>query len=318
MNERDSRRPIHELLSHRQQLVLATALFALTCLSTTWVGGLAQGNLRDGLAFSVPLMAILLAHELGHYIAARIHGVPASLPLFIPMPISQLGTMGALILMGERIASRNALLDIGAAGPLAGMAVALPVLVYGLIQSPIADAHVENAFVTKEGHSLLYEALLRLTKGPIGEHQDIWLSPTAMAGWVGLLVTMINLIPTLQLDGGHVAYALLGDRYDAFSRAARRALLPLSLLVAALYGVPAFAAGKRGEALWGELVPAIFWLEWWALLWFFGRRGGHEHPRTDPGPLSPGRRWVARFTLLLFVLLFMPAWMRFVPPGTPP
>jgi len=308
-----SRPPLGELLSGRNQVLFAGALFALTCVSTTWVGSWNDGSWLTGLAFSVPLMAILLAHELGHYVAARIHRVPASLPLFIPMPISQIGTMGALILMGERIASRNALLDIGAAGPLAGMAVALPVLIYGIADSPVADMPVGPYM--QEGHSLLYMALLRAIKGPFAEGQDILLTPTAFAGWVGLLVTMINLIPTLQLDGGHVAYALFGERYHRMSRLLRRAMLPLALLIAALYGLPALQSGKRGEAFFGELQPAIFWLEWWVLLSLFARGGGeHEHPRTDPGPLSPRRRWLARGTLLLFVLLFMPAWMRIVVP----
>jgi len=297
-----------------RQLVIALALFALTCWSTTWVATeTAHGSLHSGLAYSVPLMAILLAHEFGHYIAARIHRVPASLPYFIPMPLTFLGTMGAVILMRDRIANRNALLDIGAAGPLAGMVVALPVLAYGIAQSPVQALPPGEYWA--EGRSLLYLGLLHAIKGPIGEGQDIMLSPTALAGWVGLLVTMLNLIPTLQLDGGHVAYSLLGDRYDAWSRRLRRALLPLSLLVAVLYGLPAFLAGKRGEALVGELLPASQWLMWWLLLSLFARGRGQEHPRTDPGPLSPRRRWVARGTLALFLLLFMPAWMRTVVPA---
>ena len=309
---RSSVRPIAALLRGRKHVLLAFVLFALTCVSTTWVGIESNGSLAAGLAFSVPLMAILLAHEFGHYIAARMHRVPASLPLFIPMPISQIGTMGAVILMSERIASRNALLDIGAAGPLAGMVVALPVLVYGLLQSPVGPEPLHPYFA--EGHSLLYEWLLRALKGPFGAGEDVMLTPTAFAGWVGLLVTMINLIPTLQLDGGHVAYALLGERYDRFSRNFRRALFPLALLVAAGYGLPAFEAGKRGDALLGAMEPAMPWLVWWALLSWFGRGGKPEHPRTDPGPLSPTRRVIACVTLALFVLLFMPAWMRFVVP----
>jgi membrane-associated protease RseP (regulator of RpoE activity) len=308
-----SRPPLGELLSGRNHVLFAGALFALTCVSTTWVGSWNDDSWISGLAFSVPLMAILLAHEFGHYIAARIHRVPASLPLFIPMPFSQIGTMGALILMGGRIASRNALLDIGAAGPLAGMAVALPVLIYGIVESPVAAA--PSGLYMQEGHSLLYVALLRALKGPFGEGQDIMLTPTAFAGWVGLLVTMINLIPTLQLDGGHVAYALFGERYHRMSRWVRRAMLPLALLIAALYALPALQAGKRGDPLYGELQPAFFWLVWWVLLSLFARGGGeHEHPLTDPGPLSPRRRWLARGTLLLFVLLFMPAWMRTIVP----
>lgn len=298
---------------------LALALFALTCFSTTYIGAGASGGegLAAGLAYSVPLMAILLAHELGHYIAARVHRVPASLPYFIPVPIGPLGTMGAVILMRDRIASRNALLDIGAAGPLAGMAVALPVLVYGIIESPVQalpEATPAGTVYFQEGHSLLYAGLLRLLKGPFPDGHDIMLSPTAFAGWAGLLVTMLNLIPALQLDGGHVAYAVLGERYHALSRLLRRALLPLALVIAVAYGWPAFQAGKRGEALLGEAAGGIQWLVWWFVLSVMARGGDpREHPPVDALPLlSPARRAVAWFTLSLFIVLFMPAWLRSV------
>jgi len=296
-----------------RKLALAVALFAATCASTTVVGAaFANGSMVGGLAYSVPLMAILLAHELGHYIAARIHRVPASLPYFIPLPLPPLGTMGAVILMRERIRSRNALLDIGAAGPLAGLAVALPVLVYGILQSPIEATHAGTSYYV-EGRSLLYTGLLYALKGgPLPEGHDIMLSPTAFAGWVGLLVTMINLIPSRQLDGGHVACALLGDRFDALSRALRRLLLPLGMGVGLYYGGAAFAAGQRGDALMEAAGPGTQWLVWWLLLTLIGRSDEREHPPPDPGALSPRRRQVALGTLALFVLLFMPAWLRSV------
>ena len=293
---------------------LAFTLFALTCASTTFVGASAAGgdSITSGFAFSVPLMAILLAHEFGHYIAARIHGVPASLPYFIPLPISPLGTMGAVILMRDRIARRNALLDIGAAGPLAGMVVALPVLIYGIMESTVGPE--PRVTYAAEGHSLLYAALLHWLKGPIPAGYDIMLSPTAFAGWTGLFVTMLNLIPALQLDGGHVAYALLDSRYARVSRFVRAALLPLAIAVGGAYALPAFMAGERGTALWNAASPGMQWFTWWLLLSFMGRRAGQEHPPTDPGPLSPGRRVLAAFTLGLFVLLFMPSWLRWVTP----
>lgn len=295
----------------RPRYALAAVLFALTCWSTTYVGAGDQ-PLAAGLRYSVPLMAILLSHEFGHYIAARIHRVPASLPYFVPLPLPPLGTMGAVILMRERIASRNALLDIGAAGPLAGLAVALPVLTYGILESPIGPQPISYL---QEGHSLLYVAMLRALKGPIPDGYDIVLGPAGLAGWVGLLVTMINLIPALQLDGGHVAYALFGERYHAISRRLRAALLPLAIGVGLFYGVPAFAAGKRGLALWGELQPGVQWFVWWLLLSLMARGPGPEHPPTDAMPLSPGRRVLAGLTLSLFILLFMPAWMREVMPA---
>jgi membrane-associated protease RseP (regulator of RpoE activity) len=298
-----------------RQIAIALSLLLATCVSTTFVGAFhADGSWLGGLAYSVPLMAILLSHELGHYVAARIHRVPASLPYFVPLPLPPLGTMGAVILMRGRIRRRDALLDIGAAGPLAGMVVALPVLVYGIIQSPVQPTPSGDYF--QEGHSILYVLLLHLLKGPFPAGHDIMLGPTAFAGWVGLLVTMINLIPVRQLDGGHVACALLGERFDAVSMMLRRALLPLGIGVGLYYGLPAFEAGKRGEALFEAVGPGVQWLFWWLLLTMLGGSAGREHPLPDPGVLSPARRRVALGTLVLFVLLFMPAWLRAVRGGT--
>jgi membrane-associated protease RseP (regulator of RpoE activity) len=294
-------------------------LFGATFVATTYVGALqggidplATGRWAAGLPYSIPLMAILLAHELGHFIAARIHQVPASPPFFVPMPLPPLGTMGAVILMRGRITSRDALLDIGAAGPLAGMAVALPVLIYGILESPVGPLPIGQDY-WMEGRSLLYLGLLFLLKGPIPEGHDIMLSPTAFAAWAGLLVTMINLIPAAQLDGGHVAYALFGERQERFSRKVRGLLLPLSVAVALAYGIPALLSGARGDALFAGFAPGGQWLTWWILLRVFARGGRREHPPTDDDRLSPRRRTVAIGTLLLFVLLFMPAWLRQIP-----
>lgn len=303
---------------HRPRYARALLLFALTCISTTYVGA---GEVLDssdawieGLTFSVPLLGILLAHEFGHYFAARLHAVPSSLPYFIPLPIGPLGTLGAVIVMPNRIAKRDALLDIGAAGPLAGMCVAIPILVYGLTQSEIGPIDMSQPYL-QEGHSLLYKALLYLTKGPMPAGHDIQLNATAFAGWVGLLVTMINLIPAAQLDGGHVAYALFGAKQQYYSRYVRRALLPLGLLVCLGYGLPAYLDGSRGEVLWAQASAGIPWLLWTLLLRFMVRRTPYEHPPTDGSPLSPKRQLVAWGTLALFVLLFMPSWLRHVLPA---
>jgi membrane-associated protease RseP (regulator of RpoE activity) len=299
----------------RRSVVLSVGLFMVTLLSTTRAGSLTSGDahpqLMSGLRFAIPLMAILLAHELGHYIAARIHGVPASPPFFIPFPWPPLGTMGAIILMRGRIARRDALLDIGAAGPLAGMVVALPVLVYGIATSPVLPM-VPGMSYEMEGRSLLYNALLWLLKGPIPAGHDIMLSPTAFAGWAGLMVTMINLIPAAQLDGGHVAYALFGERQERYSRRLRRALLPMAAAVSLAYGLPELLAGTHGDALMEAFAPGMPWLVWWFVLRVIVGRSPREHPKTDDGILSPRRRIVAMGTLCLFVLLFMPAWMRVI------
>ncbi|MEY4515175.1 MAG: hypothetical protein RLZZ450_7297 [Pseudomonadota bacterium] len=299
-------------------IALAVFLFALTFASTTYIAAerSATGtqNLWEGLRYSIPLMSILLSHEFGHYIAARIHGVPASPPFFVPMPLQPLGTMGAVILMRGRIARRDALLDIGAAGPLAGMVVALPVLIYGIATSPVLPT-VPHAGDLIEGRSLLYIALLHWLKGPIPDGSDIWLNPTAFAGWAGLLVTMINLIPAAQLDGGHVAYALFGERQERYSRLIRRGLLPLAFIVSLAYGLPVLFKGARGEVLINGFMPGSQWLVWWFVLGLMTRRAAREHPSTDDDVLSPRRRAVAWGTLLLFIVLFMPAWLRVVPPS---
>jgi membrane-associated protease RseP (regulator of RpoE activity) len=264
-----------------------------------------------GWTFAVPLLAILLFHEFGHYIAARIHRVDASLPYFLPLPfLSPFGTMGAVIAMRGRIRSRNALLDIGASGPLAGLMVAIPVLAIGLSLSPVGVNG--GAHYVQEGQSLLYLALKRAVLGPIPEGQDVQLHPTALAGWAGLLVTMLNLLPWGQLDGGHVAYALLGPGHERVARWFRAALLPLFLYNAARFMLPVLQ--DHSGLGWGfAFSNSVFWLMWYVVLGVIARAsGGSAHPPTEPGELSPARRVVAVVTLVFFVLLFMPTpWAQY-------
>lgn len=265
--------------------------------------------LLAGWDFALPLMSILLAHELGHYVAGRLHHVDISPPYFIPMPLSLLGTMGAVIRMSGRIARRDALLDVGASGPLAGLVVTLPVLVYGIATSPIEPLPEAGNFII-EGRSLLYVGLLYLLKGPIPAGHDIMLSPTAFAGWAGLLVTMINLVPVGQLDGGHIAYALWGPAQDRYARWFRFALPLVALLTGAWFGIPAILAHQTPEEIATEWASGLHWLVWFVVLTVLARFTGPEHPPTDDAQLSPRRRAVAIGTLILFVLLFMPSWVR--------
>jgi membrane-associated protease RseP (regulator of RpoE activity) len=253
-------------------------------------------------------MAILLAHEFGHFFAGKYQRVDVSPPYFIPVPFLLLGTLGAVIQIRERIRSRNALLDIGAAGPLAGMAVALPVVIYGLATSPVQP--LPDGPYILEGRSLLYLGLLSVLKGPIPEGYDVMLTPTALAGWAGLLVTMINLLPFGQLDGGHVAYALLGRRQDQVSRYVLRLLPMLAIVVSAAYGIPSYLDGRRGDALIYDASAGMHWLVWAVVLWLLTRATGPGHPPTEDDQLSPRRRLVGWLTLSLFVLLFMPSWIR--------
>ena len=260
-------------------------------------------TLPTGASFAVPLMAILLTHEFGHYIAARIHRVDASLPFFIPLPhFSPFGTMGAIISMRGRIRSRNALLDIGASGPLAGLVVAIPVLIVGLAHSRVGPAEAHGV---QEGQSLLYIALKRLVLGPLPDGQDVFLGPMAFAGWTGLFITALNLIPIGQLDGGHIAYALFGLRQNRYARILHLSLLGMFVLNLVRFMIPVakeHAWSHAGQAF-GNALP---WLVWFVLLQLIMRGGGQDHPPTEPGELSPVRRGIALFSLVLFVLLFMP------------
>jgi membrane-associated protease RseP (regulator of RpoE activity) len=309
--DEDDEAPEEVPLRWRTNLIL----FALTVVSvflagTIWVHGDALTSFADvlrafpdGWVFAVPLLSILLVHEFGHFIAARLHGVPASLPYFIPLPFLGAGTMGAVIAMRGRIRSRNALLDIGASGPLAGMAVAIPVLIIGLSLSPVEVVATENYQL--EGQSLLYMALKWLVVGPIPEDHDVYLHPTALAGWFGLLVTMLNLVPWGQLDGGHIAYALFGRLQNRFARWTRWALL-----VPVAYNIVKFVlpvALGRSHMPWSLAISnCLSWLIWFGVLGVIGRLAGDEHPPTERGPLSPKRRIVAWLSLALFLALFMP------------
>ncbi len=284
------------------------ALFVATVLSTFFAGGMQDDGfeVRRGLAFAVPLMLILVTHEFGHWIQAKRHGVEASFPFFLPLPIpGGIGTLGAVISMRGRIRTRDALLDIGASGPLAGMLVAIPVLIIGLKLSTVQPVPLHG---TDEGQSLLYLAMKRVVLGPIPNGYDVFLHPTAFAGWVGLLLTMLNLIPVGQLDGGHVAYALFGPKQDRYSRIVHKSMLFVFAGVALYSATKAWRASLRGR---GDLIGAVMtgqhWFVWWLLLALLTRfTNFQEHPPTEDAELSRGRRIVAWATLILFALIFMP------------
>jgi membrane-associated protease RseP (regulator of RpoE activity) len=293
----------------------AISLFLLTFLSMLYAGADREVDslaaLVTGWDFAVPLMAILLCHELGHYFAGRLRGVDISPPYFIPMPFMLFGTLGAVIRMPDRIRNRNALFDVGAAGPYAGLAVAIPVLIYGIASSPVTPLPDDGADYFIEGRSLLYAGLLYALKGPIPEGQDIFLSSTALAGWAGLMVTMMNLVPVGQLDGGHVSYALLGDRAHRLGRVVLFSLPVIGALTGTYYALDAVRHGYDQDTVITQAMAGLHWIVWFAVLQLIARlSGGHEHPPTDDGTLSPARQLLASATLLLFVLLFMPSWMR--------
>jgi membrane-associated protease RseP (regulator of RpoE activity) len=185
----------------RPLLVLPLVLFLATCWTTYSVGG---------LSYAAALMFILTAHELGHYFQARRYHVPASLPFFIPIPAPPLGTMGAVIAMRGNSWDRRALFDIGISGPLAGLVPALLCAYIGIRQSTIVDAAAAAAQGMSElGEPLVFKLLAAIAFGPLPPDKTIQLSALAYAGWVGIFITALNLMPIGQLDGGHVLYALV-------------------------------------------------------------------------------------------------------------
>jgi membrane-associated protease RseP (regulator of RpoE activity) len=249
-------------------------------------------HLHWGIPFAATLMGILLAHELSHYFVARRYGSPVSLPYFIPMP-NLLGTMGAVITQKAPMRDRKALFDIGVAGPLGGLVFAVPLLVLGLSLSVVQPPPPGLDTALQEGNSLLYIALKYVVFGQIlpSNGQDVWIHPVALAGWAGLLVTMINLIPVGQLDGGHVSFALLG----------RKAWTVGYVLIAAMLGWGGFLLLSGNQA-------GGFWALWGFLNLLLNRK--HPPPLNDVTPVSPRRVALGVFMLVIFVLLFMPAPLR--------
>lgn len=292
---------------HLLLFVLTLASMQLTAMGEpstnrkVWVIGAYQ---------AVALLGILLVHEAGHYIASRLHRVPASLPFFIPLPFVGFGTLGALITMRDRIRSRAALLDIGAAGPIAGMIVAIPVLYIGLRMSEVTPLGKEGYI--QEGQSILYWLMKRIAVGPIPEGSDVQLHPMAFAGWGGLFLTMLNLLPWGQLDGGHIAFALFGKDQHRFARWFRSGLLVAFGYNVVAYLIPALL--HRSRQTWKEAIgTCMFWLVWYGITGAMKRIAGEDHPPFEPAPLNRPRQLVAVFCLVLFVLLFLPTPMALYP-----
>jgi membrane-associated protease RseP (regulator of RpoE activity) len=251
--------------------------------------------------FTGALLGILLAHEFGHFIAARIHKVDASLPFFIPLPLlSPFGTMGAVIRMRSVIPTRRALLDIGASGPLAGLALAIPLYAWGAAHSQIV------ALDSLEGGMQLGDSLLlRVLDGWCAPHvtpgTDLLLSPVAFAAWGGMFVTMINLIPVSQLDGGHVAFALFGTRQNRFARWVHRSMLAFFFVSLTSF---LFRDIRAGLGLWHlgrHVYNSVHWLAWFEMFAILGELTSRRSA-SDPGGASLGIRTRAFATLGLTLL----------------
>jgi len=266
---------------------LQISLFLCTLVTTTLAGAMQHGvdplsrpgEIYLGLPFAVTLMTILLVHEMGHYLTSRYHGVKATLPYFIPAP-SFIGTFGAFIKMNSPPPDRRSLFDVAAAGPLAGLALAIPAVVLGLRLSTVSPADTGAGGLTL-GSSLLLSFLSQATLGILPDEANIVMHPIGFAGWIGLLVTAMNLLPVGQLDGGHVVYALFGERYLWVSRAALVGILSLGLL------------------RWWD-----GWLVWGLLLLFLGLR--HPAPADPHTPLDPKRKFMGWVMLAILTVTFIP------------
>lgn len=269
----------------KRRVALNIILFFITLGTTIVAGGIQEGvnplknpeQIFKGIPFAFSLMGILLAHELGHYLIARKHGLNVTLPYFIPAP-SFIGTFGAFIKMRSPVRDRRMLLDVGSAGPLVGMGVAIPFLIYGLQHSEVKL--VQGQAGINLGSSLLLWFMSRLIMGPLPNGYDVIIHPVGFAGWIGLLVTSLNLLPVGQLDGGHVAYALLGEKQNKMSKFVFIGLLVLGVL------------GWQG------------WLFWGVILFIMGFR----HPSLIEGwvPLDRKRTIIGWLTVGVFVLTFTP------------
>jgi membrane-associated protease RseP (regulator of RpoE activity) len=257
-----------------------------------------------GVPYAGSLVGILLSHEMGHYLLARRHRVDATLPFFVPfLPFPfGVGTLGAVIRIRSLMPSRRAVLDIGVAGPIAGFVVAVPLLIWGYAHSPVSPYQPAGAPMPSAvnyvrhllglvpspsgeamlfGRSLLSMAALHLTHPGLPVGTEVTEHPVAIAGWFGLYVTTINLLPIGQLDGGHVLYALLGRE---------RARLASQIVSWALLGLGVFVSWT--------------WLAWWAITRAIV--GNRHPPALEEEPLGPGRRLVAVLAFVIFAVTFTP------------
>jgi Zn-dependent protease len=285
---------------------LAVGLFIATCISTTWAGAalaeidpemnrseFLRACLASGLEFTAAVMGILIAHEMGHFLQAKRYEVPATLPFFIPMPISPFGTMGAVIVQASGYANRRAMFDIAISGPLAGLLVTIPVTLWGLQSSTVVTLPQNPDMpILVYGDPLLLQWMIEWVHGPLAAGQTVLLNPLVFAGWVGIFITALNLLPIGQLDGGHILYTLIGKRAH---------VVALSLMAAAaVYMVLA-----RDPSFSVLLVLLLLM--------------GPKHPPTtdDTVPLGTGRHLAGWMTLGFLAIGLTPAPIDVIEPQPP-
>ena len=289
-------------------------LLIATIFTTTWAGAMWWASYSDSsvletewwwlrilittdflmgfLTFSLPLMAILGAHEMGHYYYAKKHNLEASLPFFLPMPpmIFPFGTMGAFISIREPIPNRKALLDVGASGPIAGLLVAIPVTLLGfwLTEKNAVPVPVDSGDSLYLGSSFFFDALYEIGEMFYPSSGDYLSHPVVLAGWTGFFVTALNLMPAGQLDGGHIARALLGPKANGLSYT-----VIFLLIIMTFYGIPGFGPPFSGWAIYAILI------------FFLGT--SHPPPSEELSSLDNSRIGVGALTGLILLTTFTPS-----------
>ncbi len=261
-------------------------LFIITFFATIIAGTLQLGinileqpyRIIEGMPFAIALMTILLVHEFAHYMASKKHNVEATLPYFIPAP-SLVGTFGAFIKMKSPIITRKALIDIGASGPIAGFIVSVLACIIGINMSTVVKIQQIEMAISL-GNSILFSLLSWIILGVTPEEYDILLHPVAFAGWIGLFITSLNLLPIGQLDGGHISFAIFGQKHRDIS-----IFMVFLLMFLGLFS-------WEGWAIWAVLMLII----------------GIKHPPVIYWeiPLDPKRRLVSMSCLFIFILTFVP------------
>ena len=264
---------------------LNIGLFLATVATTLMAGTIMEGGnpfslseLPMGFPFSATLLLILGCHEFGHYFYGKKHNIDVTLPYFIPAP-TFIGTLGAVIRIKSPIQHRKALLDVGASGPIAGFIVAVPLLFVGLSMSTVVESVPGGALIL--GESILMKVATVIVFPGLAESQDVALHSVAFAGWIGLLVTMLNLLPIGQLDGGHIGYALLGRRHDKLAKWAFLTLIPLSFF-------------------------SLHWLLWGGLILLLMRTVKHPPILDMETPLTRREQIIGGTCLVIFILCFVP------------
>ena len=297
----------------KRSTAIPLVLFILTAATTFLSGYMISGTYTGGVLFSLSLVAILGAHEMGHYLYGRKYGVSITLPWFIPAPpfLSPIGTFGAFIRIRSRIPGRKELFDIGVAGPIAGVIVALPVLFVGLLFSDVialdSERLSEMQTAMSLGNSLVFALFSKIAVGEVAQGYELLLHPVAFAGWIGLFVTVLNLMPAGQLDGGHIVYCVFPAQWH-------RTISVATVVFLVIMGVGTVPlvdlADYLGLGVLANVPPWLMfegwagWLFWAILLLLLGT----SHPPTlsDDAEIGAGRKKLAFLSLLIFISCFTP------------